>query len=48
MDCNARLKFQRDEAARMEPATLEGETRGEARGRQIGRISLLQELPGKP
>lgn len=57
---NARLKFQRDEAARMEQATLEGEARGveigeargreigETRGRQIGRISLLQELLGKP
>jgi hypothetical protein len=52
---NARLKFQRDEAARMEQATLEGEARGEARGveigetrgRQIGRISLLQELLGQ-
>ncbi len=41
---NARLKFQRDEAARMEQATLEGE----ARGVEIGRISLLQELLGKP
>jgi len=57
---NARLKFQRDEAARMEQATLDGEARGEARGReigveigetrgrQIGRISLLQELLGQP
>lgn len=37
---NARLKFQRDEAARMEQAKLEGEARGveigEARGREIG------------
>jgi predicted transposase/invertase (TIGR01784 family) len=41
---NARLKFQRDEAARMEQATLEGEARGveigeargEARGVEIG------------
>jgi hypothetical protein len=36
----------------MEQATLEGEARGEARGREIGveigRISLLQELLGKP
>jgi predicted transposase/invertase (TIGR01784 family) len=59
MAYNARLKFQRDEAARMEQATLEGEARGEARGReigeargeirgrQIGRISLLQELLGQ-
>lgn len=41
---NARLKFQHDEAARIEQARLEGETRG----RQIGRISLLQELIGQP
>ena len=45
---NARLKFQRDEAARMEQAALDGEARGETRGRQIGRISLLQELLGQP
>ncbi len=49
---NARLKFQHDEAARIEQARLEGETRGveigETRGRQIGRISLLQELIGQP
>ena len=48
---NARLKFQRDEAARMEQAALDGEARGEARGREIGveigRISLLQELLGQ-
>ena len=48
MAYNARLKFQRDEAARMEQATLEGEARGEARGVEIGRISLLQELLGQP
>ena len=52
MAYNTRLKFQRDEAARMEQAKLEGEARGEARGREIGveigRISLLQELLGKP
>lgn len=51
MAYNARLKFQRDEAARMEQAALEGEARGleigETRGRQIGRISLLQELLGQ-
>ncbi len=55
MAYNARLKFQRDEAARIEQAALEGEARGEARGveigetrgRQIGRISLLQELLGQ-
>ena len=56
MAYSARLKFQRDEAARMEQAALDGEARGEARGREIGveigveigRISLLQELLGKP
>ena len=32
MAYNARLKFQRDEAARIEQAALEGEARGEARG----------------
>jgi predicted transposase/invertase (TIGR01784 family) len=36
MAYNARLKFQRDEAARIEQAALEGEARGEARGREIG------------
>jgi predicted transposase/invertase (TIGR01784 family) len=40
MAYNARLKFQRDEAARMEQAALDGEARGveigEARGREIG------------
>ena len=36
---NARLKFQRDEAARLAHATQEGEARGEARGRQEGRRS---------
>ena len=34
---NARLKFQRDEEARLIQARLEGEARGEARGRQEGR-----------
>ena len=55
MACNARLKSLLDEAARMEQAALEGEARGEARGveigetrgRQIGRISPLQELLGQ-
>lgn len=36
---NARLKFQRDEQARLD---------GEARGLKIGRITLLQELLGIP
>lgn len=56
MAYNARLKFQRDEVARIQHARLEGEVIGEARGveigeargRQIGRISLLQELLGQP
>jgi len=47
---NARLKFQRDEVARLVQARQEGEeigeARGEARGLQIGRITLLQELLG--
>lgn len=51
---NARLKFQRDEQARLQKARedgiREGEARGEARGRQegflAGRIVLLQELLG--
>jgi len=55
---NARLKFQRDEEARIIQARLEGEARGEARGRQegeeigqarglkLGRITLLHELLG--
>jgi hypothetical protein len=52
MAYNARLKFQRDEAARMMQARLEGlnegEQIGEARGLQIGRINLLRELLGLP
>lgn len=51
---NARLKFQRDEEARLIQARLEGEARGEARGRQegrqegviVGRVLLLQQLLG--
>ena len=51
---NARLKFQRDEEARLQKARedgiREGEARGEARGRHegflAGRIVLLQELLG--
>ena len=55
---NARLKFQRDEEARLrkaeEDGRLEGfregemigEARGEARGLKLGRITLLQELLG--
>lgn len=43
---NARLKFQRDEAARLTHAAIEGEARGEARGVRLGRIMLLQEQLG--
>jgi len=42
----SRLKFQRDEEARLTQAGLEGEARGEARGLKVGRITLLQELLG--
>jgi flagellar biosynthesis/type III secretory pathway protein FliH len=47
---NARLKFQRDEEARLQKAREDGIREGEARGRQegflAGRIVLLQELLG--
>ena len=47
---NARLKFQRDEEARLQYAIQVGEARGEARGAarglKVGRITLLQELLG--
>jgi predicted transposase/invertase (TIGR01784 family) len=51
---NARLKFQRDEVAKMlhaqqegeQKGRLEGRLEGEARGQVIGRIKLLQELLG--
>jgi len=46
----SRLKFQRDEEARLTQAGLEGEARGEARSEarslKVGRITLLQELLG--
>jgi len=53
---NARLKFQRDEVARLRKAQQDGfregeeigEARGEARGLRIGRITLLQQLLGNP
>ena len=38
---NARLKFQRDEEARLQDAIQLGEARGEARGLKVGRITLL-------
>ena len=40
----ARLKMQRDEQSRIEAA----EERGEARGRLVGRVQLLQQLLGQP
>ena len=47
---NARLKFQRDEEARLQKAREDGIREGEARGRQegflAGRIVMLQELLG--
>ncbi len=51
---NARLKFQRDEEARLRKAEedgrlqgfREGEMIGEARGLKLGRITLLQVLLG--
>ena len=43
---NARLKFQRDEEARLQDAIQVGEARGAARGLKVGRITLLQELLG--
>ena len=58
MAYNARLKFQRDEVAKILQARLEGrqegrqegeeigEARGEARGELRGRIAILQELLG--
>jgi hypothetical protein len=53
---NARLKFQRDEAARMLQAKLEGRQegfeegleKGLQKGRHEGRINLLRELLGLP
>ena len=53
---NARLKFQRDEAARLRMALQDGRQEGreegfregEATGKLKGRITLLQELLGLP
>ena len=47
MAYNARLKFQRDEVAKMLQARREGEEIGEARGEARGRIVILQELLGQ-
>lgn len=45
---NARLKFQRDEAARILQAKQEGIEEGIEKGRHEGRINLLRELLGLP
>lgn len=57
---NARLKFQRDEAAKLELATAKGWTEGQIQGRiegriegrmegeRIGEIRLLERLLGQP
>jgi len=42
----ARLKFQRDEAARLLQAQLTGRLEGRLEGEQIGKIRVLQELLG--
>jgi len=55
MAYNARLKFQRDEVARILHARLEGEARGREKGRQEGeeigeargRVATLQDLLGQ-
>jgi len=51
MAYNARLKFQRDEVAKIRQARLEGrqegEEIGEARGEARGRIVILQEMLGQ-
>jgi predicted transposase YdaD len=60
MEYDARLKFQRDESARLQRALMEGLERGRQEGRQEGRqqgreegkvegsIILLQQLLGEP
>ena len=45
---NARLKFQRDEEARLRKAQQDGFREGEYRGLKLGRITLLQQLLGIP
>jgi len=47
MAYNARLKFQRDEVARILQARLEGRQEGEEIGEARGRIVVLQELLGQ-
>lgn len=56
LEYNLRLKFQRDESARMQRALLEGHERGRREGFEVGReegrtqgrILLVQELLGLP
>jgi predicted transposase/invertase (TIGR01784 family) len=43
----ARLKYQRDEAARMQHATELGEQRGVERGTLMGRVQVFEELLGQ-
>lgn len=43
---DARLKFQTDEATRLELAREEGFREGEARGEKLGQVMLLQQLLG--
>jgi hypothetical protein len=40
----ARLKYQRDEAARLHDATERGEQRGEQRGELMGRVQSYEEF----
>ena len=44
----SRLKFQRDEQARLDYAGQEGEIRGEIRGEFRGKVATLQEVLGLP
>ena len=48
LEYNLRLKYQRDESARMQRALVEGREEGRREGRTQGRILLLQELLGLP
>ena len=47
MAYNARLKFQRDEVAKIRQARLEGRQEGEEIGEARGRIVILQEMLGQ-
>jgi predicted transposase/invertase (TIGR01784 family) len=48
MEYNARLKFQRDESARLQRARIEGRQEGREEGEVRGRVTLLQQLLGEP